>query len=72
MNTNVSDEVKIPIYEAYTLSIEEAAEYFGIGQTRLRRLIRLNPNAEYLISIGNRTRIKRVKFEQFIDTISVL
>ncbi len=72
MNTKMPDEVKVPIYEAYTLSIEEAAEYFGIGQTRLRRLIRLNPGAEYLISIGNRTRIKRIKFEQFIDTVSVL
>ena len=63
---------KIPISDRYTLSIPEAAEYFGIGQTRLRRLIRLNPGAEYLISIGNRTRIKRIKFEQFIDTVSVL
>ena len=72
MNTKMPDEEKVPIYEADTLSIEEAAKYFGIGQTRLRRLIRLNPSAEYLISIGNRTRIKRIKFEQFIDTVSVL
>ena len=72
MNEKEHEEIKVPISEAYTLSIEEAAEYFGIGQTRLRRLIKLNPGADYLISIGNRTRIKRVKFENFIDSVSVL
>lgn len=72
MKTDMIDEEKNSIYEAYTLSIKDAAKYFGIGQVRLRRLIRLNPSAEYLITIGNRTRIKRVKFEQFIDSISAL
>ena len=72
MNEKELEEKKVPISESYTLSVEEAAEYFGIGQTRLRRLIKLNPGADYLISIGNRIRIKRVKFEHFIDSASVL
>ena len=72
MNEKELEEKKVPISESYTLSVEEAAEYFAIGQTRLRRLIKLNPGADYLISIGNRTRIKRIKFEHFIDSASVL
>ena len=29
----------VPIWQKYTLSIEEAAEYFRIGQGRLRELV---------------------------------
>ena len=31
--------IDIPIWEKYTLSIEEAASYFRIGENKLRRLI---------------------------------
>lgn len=63
------DEVikNVPLSEKYTLSVEEAAAYFGIGQTRLRRLISFNPDADYLLMIGNRTVFKRKFFEKYID-----
>ena len=48
---------KIPIWQKYTLSIEEAAEYFRIGQGRLRELAAENPNADFLLSNGNRIQI---------------
>ena len=53
MNTSV------PIWEKYTLTVEEAAKYFRIGEGRLRQLIADYPNAEYLIYNGNRAQIKR-------------
>ena len=35
----------IPYWKQYTLTIEEASEYFRIGETKLRRLIHDNPDA---------------------------
>lgn len=63
---------EIPIWEKYTLSIEEAAEYFRIGQRRLRQLVEDNPDADFFLMIGNRVQIKRKKFEQFIDVATVV
>ena len=58
---------EIPVWEKYTLSIEEAAAYFRIGQKRLRQLAIDNPNADYILLIGNRVQIKRKKFEEYVD-----
>ncbi|RKI41831.1 excisionase [bacterium D16-51] len=62
----------IPIWKKYTLSIEEAALYFHIGQKRLRQLVADNPDADYILFIGNRVQIKRLKFEKFVDEATVV
>ena len=62
----------IPIWEKYTLSIEEAAAYFRIGEHKLRRIINENRNADYLLWNGNRVQIKRVKFEKYVDTLEAI
>ena len=58
---------EIPVWEKYTLSVEEAAAYFRIGENKLRKLISRNNNAKYLLWNGNRVQIKRNLFEKFID-----
>ncbi len=58
---------KVPIWQKYTLTIEEAAEYFRIGQNRLRQLVADHPDADYILMIGNRVQIKRKLFEAYID-----
>lgn len=58
---------EIPIWEKYTLNVEEAATYYGIGIKRLYEIIRNNPNADFLLGIGSHYRIKRVLFEAFLD-----
>ena len=62
----------IPIWRKYTLSIEEAAAYFRIGEHKLRRIINENKNADYLLWNGNRVQIKRVKFEKYVDTLEAI
>ena len=52
MNTN-----DIPIWQKYTLSIEEASRYFRIGEKKLRRIAR---------------QIKRKQFEKVIDELEVI
>ena len=62
----------IPIWEKYTLSVEEASEYFRIGENKLRRLVKENPGAEYLLWNGVRPQIKRQIFERYIDRCNVI
>lgn len=62
----------IPIWEKYTLSIEEAAAYFRIGEHKLRKIINENRNADYLLWNGNRVQIKRAKFEKFVDSLEAI
>jgi len=62
----------IPIWEKYTLSIEEAAEYFKIGVHKLRDLANDYKDADWLLWNGNRAQIKRKKFETFIDGINYI
>ena len=62
----------IPFWEKYTLTIEEAAQYFQIGETKLRRVLDENPDAEYILINGNRRQIKRALFEKYIDRIQVI
>ena len=63
---------EIPIWRKYTLTVEEAAVYFRIGENKLRNLINENKNADYLLWNGNRVQIKRVQFEHFIDGLEAI
>ena len=60
----------VPLSQKYILNIEEAAEYFGIGQKKIRQIVENNETADFVFKNGNRTQIKRKKFEQFIDRTS--
>ena len=62
----------VPIWEKYTLTIEEAACYFRIGEKKLRKLSEENPDASWLIMNGNRVQIKRRQFEKVIDSLDVI
>lgn len=57
----------VPIWYKYSLSVEEAAKYFRIGENKLRFLIKQDPSANYLLWNGNRPQIKRVAFEIYLN-----
>ena len=61
--------IDIPVWEKYTLSVDEAAAYFRIGQNKLRQIIDKDKNADYLLWNGNRPQIKRIKFQQHVDCL---
>ena len=63
---------EIPLWQKYTLSVEEAAKYFRIGRAKLRKLIDENKNAPYILWNGNRPQIKRKLFEEYIDKLNVI
>ena len=45
----MSNAQDIPVWEKYTLTIEEASKYFRIGENKLRRLAEENKDAGWLI-----------------------
>ena len=49
---------QIPFWERYTLSIEEAAQYFRIGEHKLRQIISENKDADFVLWNGNRGKSK--------------
>ena len=55
--------------EKKLLSIKEAAALFGIGQHRLREIVREDYDCRYNLLIGRIIRIKRQPFEKFIDEV---
>ena len=57
----------VPIWERYTLTIEEASKYFRIGENKLRKLAQENIGLSWVIMNGNRMQIKRKQFEKIID-----
>ena len=62
----------VPIWEKYTLTIEEAAKYFRIGESKLRKLAEKNPAPDWVMMNGNRIQIKRKQFEKMIDTVDAI
>lgn len=51
------------------LSIKEASDLFGIGEHRLREIVRDDYESRYHLMIGRVIRIKRKSFEEFIQNV---
>ena len=65
----MTNNTDVPIWEKYTLTIEEASKYFRIGENKLRKLAEENIGSNWVIMNGNRMQIKRKQFEKIIDTL---
>jgi excisionase family DNA binding protein len=74
-NTNIEIHKKsVPIWEKYLLTVDEAVQYFGIGEKKIRMLIAENANTDFCFSIqiGNKSLINRHKFEDFLNQTTTL
>ena len=63
---------EVPLWQKYTLTVEEASRYFRIGQAKLRRIINESEDADFILWNGNRPQIKRKLFEEFVDRLNVI
>ena len=63
---------EIPYWEKDMLTLREAAEYFHIGEKKMRQLVDENMDAKFLLENGNRVMIKRKLFEEYLDTATVI
>lgn len=55
--------------EKLLLSITEASRLFGIGQNRLREIVREDYNGIYHLTVGRVIKIKRKPFEEYINKV---
>ena len=63
---------EIPYWEKYMLTLREAAEYFHIGEKKMRQIVDENMDANFLLESGNRVMIKRKLFEEYLDRATVI
>lgn len=68
----MNKENNVPLWKKYTLTITEASEYFNIGEKKIRQIVQENDTADFILNNGVKVLIKRIKFEQFIDSVSCL
>lgn len=66
--------LSVPISEKYMLTVDEAVQYFGIGEKKIRNLIAENNGTDlcFTVQIGNKSLINRRKFEEFLNQTTAL
>ena len=57
---------EVPIWERSLLTINEAADYTGIGINKLRRLAEKR-NSNLIVWVGSRKMFKRRKLDEYLD-----
>lgn len=55
--------------DKFLLSVKETSDLFGIGQHRIRDMIREDYDCKYHLMIGRTIKIKRQSFEEFISKV---
>lgn len=68
MNT----EKRVQLKDKYCLTIEEASEYFGIGEKKIRQIVAENVDAGFVIQNGVKYLIKRKRFEDFLEEMTAI
>ena len=66
--------LSVPIWEKYMLTVDEASQYFGIGEKKIRMLIAENLSTEecFTVQVGNKSLVNRKKFEHFLNKTTSL
>lgn len=57
---------EVPIWHKTTLTVEEAIALTNIGECKIRELLNTR-NCPFVIYVGRKALIKRVKFEEFLE-----
>lgn len=62
--------MEMPIWEKYALTINEAVQYFNLGEKKIRQIVREYEDSDFIMHNGNKALIKRKKFEEFLNETS--
>lgn len=65
-------EKQVQVKDKYCLTIDEAAEYFNIGEKKLRKIVAESMDSGFAIQNGVKVLIKRKRFEEFLDNTTSL
>ena len=66
--SNTHKRPKIPLWERSSLTIDEAAEYSGVGRARLRQLTD-REDCPFVLWVGSKRLIRREKLDQYLDKV---
>lgn len=66
--SEMSDKQQLPWWQKYTLTLNEASEYFGIGYKKLKQFVSEHKDEDFVLWNGNRAQIKREQFEKYLDS----
>lgn len=59
--------MRLPWWQKYTLTLNEASEYFGIGYKKLSAFVQEHADENFILWNGNRALIKREQFQKYMD-----
>ena len=65
-------EKKVQVKDKFCLTIDEAAEYFNIGEKKLRKIVADHLDSDFVIQNGVKVLIKRKRFEDFLGDLTAL
>ena len=64
---NKKNEKEVPIWEKTNITLEEAADYTGIGVNKLREISDQN-GCNFVLWVGNKRLLKRKRLEDFLNS----
>lgn len=68
----MTGEKQVQIKDKFCLTIDEAAEYFNIGEKKLRKMVVDYLDSGFVIQNGVKVLIKRKRFEEFLEDLTAL
>lgn len=68
----MNNETQVQIQNKFCLTIDEAVIYFNIGEKKLRKLVADNLDSGFIIQNGVKFRIKRKRFEDFLNDLTAI
>ena len=66
------EEKYVPLWEKFALTIQEVASYFSIGEKKLREMAKEYYDSGFVLQIGNKTLIKRERFEDYLNAADAI
>ena len=70
MEVNYVSRNSIDTKDKFCLTIEEASEYFHIGQKKMRQLASEHMDSGIFVQNGVKVLVKRKRFETFLDDVT--
>lgn len=65
-------EKQVQVKDKFCLTIDEAANYFNIGEKKLRSIVADHMDSGFVIQNGVKILIKRKRFEEFLEDVTAL
>ena len=66
------NDIQVPVWEKYAMTVEEASQYFSVGQNKIRQFTQQDRFGNWYMMNGNRLLIKKKQFEKMLDKLDTI